>query len=90
MSARIDYDINASNSIAMTVSILSGGHPHPMPRGDNRKKSASCHPLVATTIYKLRNFVKNPLRSGYFSVYRKFRRLKIFRFDWNVMWRCGE
>jgi len=32
MSARIDYDINASCSIAMTVSILIGGHPHPMPR----------------------------------------------------------
>jgi hypothetical protein len=30
MSARIDYDINSSNSIAMTVSILSGGHPHPI------------------------------------------------------------
>jgi hypothetical protein len=29
MSARIEYDINASSSIAMTVSILSGGHPHP-------------------------------------------------------------
>ena len=30
MSARIDYDINASVCIAMTISILSGGHPHPI------------------------------------------------------------
>ena len=32
MSARIDYDIFMSGSIALIISILSGGHPHPMPR----------------------------------------------------------
>ena len=53
-----------SSSIAMTVSILSGGHPHPMPRCDNRKKSASCHPPIATTIYQLRDFAKTHLYTG--------------------------
>ena len=32
MSARIAYDINPLSSIALTVAILIGGHPHPMPR----------------------------------------------------------
>ena len=32
MSTRIAYDINPLNSIALTVAILIGGHPHPMPR----------------------------------------------------------